>query len=107
MSYRVLDMKRAILALALAAAAGCAVAVIPVPDAMMAGNDDARLGDLRQGRDLYINKCSGCHALFSVDQYDDAKWISEVEEMTRLKKVRLSPADRDHLLLYLTTANGR
>ena len=100
-------MKRAILALVLSALAGCAAAFIPVPDAMMAGNDDSRLGDLRQGRDLYINKCSGCHALFSVDQYEDAKWISEVEEMTRLKKVRLNPADRDQLLLYLTTANGR
>jgi hypothetical protein len=107
MSYGVLEMKRAILALLLTAAAGCAMAVVPMPDAMMAGNDDARLGDLKQGRDLYINKCSGCHSLFSVDQFDDAKWVSEVNEMIRLKKIRLDPADRDNLLLYLTTANGR
>lgn len=100
-------MRRAFLALVLTAAAGCAAAFVPVPDAMMAGNDDGRLVDLRQGRDLYINKCSGCHSLLSVDQYDDAKWVSEVHEMVRLKKVRLTPADRDQILLYLTTANGR
>ena len=55
-------MKRAILALALAALAGC-MANIPVPDALMADGDDTRLSDLRAGRELYINKCSGCHAL--------------------------------------------
>jgi hypothetical protein len=99
-------MKRAVLVLALAALAGC-TAYLPVPDALMAEGDDGRLADLRQGRELYINKCSGCHALWSVDRFDDAKWTSEVEEMMRLKKVRISAADRDLLLRYLTTANGR
>jgi len=99
-------MKRAILALALLALAGC-MANIPVPDALMADGDDGRLSDLRAGRDLYINKCSGCHALLSVDKFDDATWTSEVLEMVAKKKVRLNDADRDQLLRYLTTANGR
>ena len=99
-------MKKASLALALAALAGCAV-YLPVPDMMMAGGDDARLGELKSGRELYINKCSGCHALKSVDLYDDATWTSEVLEMVAKKKVRLSDDDRTQLLRYLTTANGR
>jgi hypothetical protein len=99
-------MKRAILALALAALSGC-MANIPVPDALMADGDEGRLSDLRGGRDLYINKCSGCHALISVDRFDDATWTSEVLEMVAKKKVRLNDADRDQLLRYLTTANGR
>ena len=99
-------MKRTILALALATLAGC-TAYLPVPDALMADGDDARLSDLRAGRDLYINKCSGCHALKSVDRYDDATWTSEVLEMVAQKKVRLNDADRSQLLRYLTTANGR
>jgi len=99
-------MKRPILALALAALAGC-TAYLPVPDALMADGDDARLADLQAGRELYINKCSGCHALKSVDLYDDATWTAEVQEMVAKKKVRLSNADRDLLLRYLTTANGR
>lgn len=98
--------KTPILALALAALAGCTV-YVPVPDAMMAGNDDARLSDLKTGRELYINKCSGCHALLPVDRYDDAKWTSEVDEMLKLKKVKLSRDEHDQLLRYLTTANGR
>jgi hypothetical protein len=98
-------MKTALLFLAVAALAGCAV-YVPVPDAMMAGGDDGRLSDLRCGRDLYINKCSGCHSLIPVDRYDDAKWTAEVQEMLKLKKVKLTDSDRDQLLRYLTTANG-
>jgi len=99
-------MKKALFVLALAGLAGCAV-YVPEPDMLMAGGDDARLGDLRSGRELYINKCSGCHALVPVDRYDDAKWVSEVDEMFKAKKVKMSGEDRDRLLRYLTTANGR
>jgi hypothetical protein len=42
-----------------------------------------------------------------VDRFDDVKWLSEVEEMFRLKKVKMTGHERDRLLLYLTTANGR
>jgi hypothetical protein len=105
-SYDAGDMKRTALVLAMAALAGCAV-YLPQPDAMMAGGDDSRLVDLRAGRELYINKCSGCHSLIPVDRFDDAKWTSEVEEMFRLKKVKMTGDDRDRLLRYLTAANGR
>ncbi len=100
------NMTRTILVLALAALAGCAIN-IPEPDRMMAGNDEARLSDLKAGRELYINKCSGCHALHPVDQFDDARWTAEVDEMFKAKKVKMSNAERDQLLRYLTTANGR
>ena len=72
----------------------------------MAGGDEGRLSDLRGGRELYINKCSGCHSLIPVDRFDDARWTAEVDEMLKLKKVRLSAGDRDQLLRYLTTANN-
>jgi mono/diheme cytochrome c family protein len=74
---------------------------------MMAGGDEGRLSDLRAGRELYINKCSGCHSLIPVDRFDDARWTAEVDEMLKLKKVRMSIEDRDQLLRYLTTANER
>jgi hypothetical protein len=94
------------LILALAALAGCAT-YVPEPDALMAGGDDGRLADLKIGRQLYINKCAGCHSLFPVDRYDSARWTEEVEEMAKQKKVRLAPDDQTRLLLYLTTANER
>jgi len=99
-------MKKATLVLALAALAGCMIH-IPEPDLMMAGNDDARLSDLKAGRELYINKCSGCHALHPVDKFDDARWTAEVDEMFKAKKVKMYSDQRDQLLRYLTTANGR
>jgi len=73
----------------------------------MSGVDEGRLSDLRAGRELYINKCSGCHSLIPVDRFDDDRWTAEVDEMLKLKKVRMSTADREQLLRYLTTANDR
>jgi len=73
----------------------------------MAGGDEDRLSELRAGRDLYVNKCSGCHALIPVDRFGDDRWRAEVDEMLNLKKIRLTPGDRDRLLGYLTTANDR
>ena len=98
-------MKR-LLAVLLLGVAGC-VAYVPVPTPMMAGGDESRLAELHAGRELYVNKCSGCHALLDVDKHSDREWTSEVGEMLRLKKVRLSDAERDRLILYLTTMNGR
>jgi hypothetical protein len=90
----------------LMALAGCAVHV-PEPDALMAGGDEASLPGLREGRRLYIDKCSGCHALKPVERYSDAEWTAEVDEMLRLKKVKLAAAERGRLLRYLTAANAR
>ena len=73
----------------------------------MAGGDEDRLVDLRAGRELYINKCSGCHSLMAVDRFDDARWTAEVEEMVKSSKVRLTGDEKSRLLKYLTTANDR
>ena len=99
-------MRRVACVLTLLALAGCAV-YLPEPDNRMAGGSEERLKDLRAGRALYVNKCSGCHSLISVDRFDDRKWEEEVGEMLRQKKIRLSPQDHDLLLLYLSTASGR
>lgn len=97
-------MRFAALVLVLIALAGCAV-YVPEPNALMAGGDETKLPDLRTGRRLYIDKCSGCHSLLPVDRYDAARWESEVDEMFRLKKVRMSAEDRATLLRYLTAAS--
>jgi hypothetical protein len=97
-------MRIALPVLALVALAGCTV-YVPEPDALMAGGDEERLPDLRAGRELYINKCSGCHSLIPVDRYDARRWESEVDEMFRLKKVRMSVDERGQLLRYLSAAS--
>ncbi len=97
-------MRRAALALLVLAAAGCAVR-IPEPTREMADGDETVLAELKAGRELYVNKCSGCHALHGVDRYDDARWTAQVDEMLRLKKVKLRGEERRLLLRYLTRAN--
>jgi hypothetical protein len=100
------SFRSAVLVLALGALAGCAT-YVPEPDALMAGGDEGRLADLRVGRQLYVNKCSGCHSLVPVDRFDAARWTAEVEEMQKLKKVRLAPDDQARLLQYLSAASER
>jgi hypothetical protein len=101
-----LRTRLALLILALAALTGCAT-YLPEPDAQMAGGDEGRLAELRAGRSLYVQKCSGCHALIPVDRFDDARWTAEVAEMVELSKVRLGAQDQAQLLGYLTAACHR
>lgn len=98
-------MKRLLIVLGLALA-GC-MAHVPPPTAEMAGGDDARLGELRAGRELYLSKCSGCHRLYDVENFSDKEWRFEVDEMLSLKKVKLTGDEERRLVLYLVTANGR
>jgi mono/diheme cytochrome c family protein len=99
-------MRRLLLGLGVLALTGCTT-FVPEPDMLMAGGDDQALLDLRAGRRLYIDKCSGCHSLIPVDRYDDARWAAEVQEMLNLKKVRLVEDERRLLVRYLSVANGK
>ena len=36
---------------------------------------------LSSGRELYVNKCSGCHQLYGVKQYSDGEWRLWLENM--------------------------
>jgi len=92
-----------VLVLSLLWAAGCAVHV-PQPTPETAGGSAARLADLEAGYGLYRNKCSGCHALLPVERYSMGEWEFQVEEMMRLKKVRLGLEERGQLLGYLSWA---
>lgn len=100
-------MKRILaISAAIALLAACAVAHVPEPTALNtpAGSD---LGRLRAGRSLYVNRCSGCHRLHDVEEYSDPDWGRHVQEMIHLAKVKLEEGERQRLLFYLTTLNGR
>lgn len=98
-------MKRIAALALLAALAGCAF--VPVPTLEDAGGDAALKAELVRGRDLYVRKCSGCHALHSVTLLGDREWPKQVWEMMTVEKVKLTDPDRAKLILYLTTMNGR
>ncbi len=96
----------ALFALGLLALAACVVNV-PEPTLLDAGGDETVLGDLRAGRSLYANKCSGCHGLYGVERFSDGEWSAHLQEMVDLKKVRMLPDEQGRLKLYLTRLNGR
>ncbi len=77
----------------------------PVPTARLV--DVARSGvpmeTLAKGRDTYIRKCSGCHALHAPDDYDDAVWAGQVAEMR--EEACISEDDADLILTYLRAMN--
>lgn len=58
--------------------------------------------NLSRGRELYINKCSGCHYLYGADQYGDGEWRMWLEEMREKANIN-SEEERligDFLLRY-------
>jgi hypothetical protein len=95
-----------VLGFGLLSGAGCAVHV-PEPTPEAAGGSADRLADLEAGYGLYRNKCSGCHSLFSVERFSMKVWEAQVEEMVRLKKVRIGPEERRQLLGYLSWASAQ
>ena len=96
-----------LVAAGLLALVACAVNV-PEPTPLDAGGSESTLSDLRAGRTLYVNKCSGCHSLFSVERFSDGEWRMHVREMVdEKKKVKLEAGERERLELYLTRLNAR
>ena len=54
---------------------------------------------LEDGRDLYVHKCGGCHALHEPAKFPEAHWRERVDEMGN--RAGLGPLEKDHILRYL------
>lgn len=57
--------------------------------------------DLERGREVYVDRCSGCHALFQPQRFPASKWQRMVGEMS--KRAKLEGRDRDVILRYLVS----
>lgn len=100
---------RAVRAVVIACVAlgGC-VSSIPVPttiDCTWAQQrwPDATTASLSAGRGLYVDKCSGCHALYVPATIGAARWPAMLDEMTQ--RAHLRPDQRELILRYLVTAS--
>lgn len=67
-----------------------------------AGNiaPNAKLEEVKKGRELYIGKCASCHALVQPEKYDAAKWDSLVNRMG--KRAKLEKSEKELILKYVT-----
>jgi hypothetical protein len=94
-------MRRALALLILLA--GCA-SVVPVPterELAVARRDDpqATLASLSFGRERYVARCSGCHALHGPRELTPAEWRAELDEMAG--KAKCTPDERRAIERYL------
>lgn len=58
------------------------------------------IGDLRQGRAIYINKCGNCHTLYLPDKYSTPQWRFQTTRMA--VKAKLNTREKELILRYLT-----
>lgn len=100
-----------VLWLVAAGVAACS-AGLPQPTAADASRAKARwpsasLEELDRGRDLYVRKCAGCHALKSPGEIEPGRWEKEVAEMRQDHEVELSDAEASAIVQYLWSVGSR
>jgi cytochrome c5 len=60
---------------------------------------DASLAELQAGRNAYIRKCGGCHALVLPEKHNRQEWQLLVDKMTR--KIVVDSLEKENILRYL------
>jgi hypothetical protein len=61
--------------------------------------------DLERGRAVFVSRCAGCHNLPLPDSKSPEEWATVVGDMAT--GARLSPADQDLVLRYLSASSER
>ena len=56
--------------------------------------------ELQQGRKLYVNKCSSCHALYLPEKYPSDEWRRYVEDMG--SEAGATTEEKELMVKYLT-----
>ncbi len=65
---------------------------------------DASLGQLEQGRSVYVKRCSGCHNLHLPSERTPDEWAAALDEMA--VKGRLDENQKTAVLRYLSAASA-
>jgi hypothetical protein len=96
-------------ALFLACLAACGGSAVPEPTVADASRGSAHfpnltLSELSQGRTLYLSRCGSCHVLKRPSELLPEQWQVEVTEMRSKNGVKLSDAEAQAIVRYLTVA---
>jgi cytochrome c5 len=88
--------------------AACASTPVPMPTPQQGEAASQRwpgttLEDLKAGRTLYVERCSGCHSLPVPDAYAADAWPKVIDEMAA--RAHLAGDDRTRVLRYLVTVS--
>ena len=88
-------------------AGGCASQLPVATDAL--GEAAARRfpgadrASLARGRELYIHRCAGCHALYVPSYFSGTRWNDAVSEMG--SRTKMSDEEKELVIRYLTVAS--
>jgi len=87
----------------------CSGSAIPQPTAADASRGsahfpDVTLSELSQGRTLYVSRCGSCHVLKRPVELSPEQWQGEVSDMRAKNGVKLSDAEAQAIVRYLTIA---
>jgi Dihaem cytochrome c len=61
-------------------------------------------GPMSDAERTYLAKCTACHSAYEPSDHTPAEWRAALDEMERLKRVRLSSEERAAILSYLTSS---
>lgn len=93
---------------ALVMASGCAALVHPTEaDARWAAKrtPGITLASLERGREIYVERCSGCHHLPLPESQPADRWEQVVDEMAA--RAQLSGDDRELVVAFLASTSAR
>jgi cytochrome c5 len=93
--------------IALLSACGAGVARPDPNDARWASErwPGTTVADLSRGQDIFVARCSSCHALPPPGKKTPDEWAGVLDEMGA--KAKLSATDQDLVLRYLSAASRR
>lgn len=65
------------------------------------------MGELTQGRTLYVDRCASCHALKTPDALAADRWPAAIDKMRKLHGVKLTDGEADIMERYLWSVASR
>lgn len=77
------------------------ISALYIPTQNDALSQNTSLEKLRQGRELYMTKCGGCHNLYLPSSYNSNAWESLLNEMQ--KRTRIDDSQKKQIAKYLET----
>ena len=97
-------------AIFLAGVAACSAAAVPPVNSADASWASERwpgttVAELSRGRDVFVSRCSACHALPRPEVKSPDEWATVLDEMAM--RAKLSTVDRDLTLRYLSATSQR
>jgi len=102
-------LKFRVVALVLACLPACGGSAVPEPTAADAARGSAHfpnltLSELSHGRTLYVSRCGSCHVLKRPAELPPEQWQVEVTDMRNKNGVKLSDAEAQAIVRYLSLA---